>query len=45
MGGINMDKKELIKRLKEMTSAVDVYNLKGEILAHLEDKKPKEADK
>ena len=33
-----MDKKELIAKIKETTSTVDLYNLKEEILAHLEPK-------
>lgn len=42
-----MDKNELIDRLRKMESAVDVYNLKKEILRHLEGKpvkKPKGSD-
>lgn len=42
-----MDKRELIDRLRKMESAVDVYNLKHEIIRHLEgktEKKPKGDD-
>ena len=44
-----MQKNELVDRLRKMESAVDVYNLKPEIIRHLEgkqdsDKKKKEKD-
>ena len=42
-----MEKMELIDRLRKMESAVDVYNLKAEIIRHLEGKsvkKPKEGE-
>lgn len=36
-----MEKKELIKWLKERDSAMDVYRMKDEIIRHLEGKQEK----